>query len=78
MQLFNMPMLGHLMEEGTVAGWRVQPGDQVRRGDILCEIETDKTTVEVESPFTGRVGEILVPAGETVEVGAPLASFEAD
>ncbi len=78
MQHFNMPMLGHLMEEGTVAGWRVQPGDQVRRGDILCEIETDKTTVEVESPFTGRVGEILVPAGETVEVGAPLASYEAD
>ena len=78
MQHFVMPMLGHLMEEGTVADWRVQPGDQVRRGDILCEIETDKTNVEVESPFTGRVGQLLVPAGETVEVGAPLAEFEAD
>ena len=76
MQHFLMPMLGHLMEEGTVADWRVQPGDAVRRGDILCEIETDKTTVEVESPFTGRGGEILVPAGETVEVGAPLATWE--
>ena len=78
MQHFVMPMLGHLMEEGTVGDWRVQPGDQVRRGDILCEIETDKTNVEVESPFTGRVGQLLVQAGETVEVGAPLAEFEAD
>ncbi len=78
MQHFVMPMLGHLMEEGTVADWRVQPGDQVRRGDILCEIETDKTNVEVESPFTGKVGQLLVQAGETVEVGAPLAEFEAD
>jgi len=78
MPQFVMPMLGHLMEEGTVAEWRVQPGDQVRRGDILCEIETDKTNVEVESPFTGRLEQILVPAGETVEVGAPLANYEAD
>ncbi|MDE0608517.1 MAG: biotin/lipoyl-binding protein [Anaerolineaceae bacterium] len=78
MPQFVMPMLGHLMEEGTVAAWRVQPGDQVRRGDILCEIETDKTTVEVESPFSGKVGQILVPAGGTVEVGAPLATYEAD
>lgn len=78
MSQFMMPMLGHLMEEGTVAAWRVQPGDQVRRGDILCEIETDKTTVEVEAPFSGRVGEILVQAGETVEVGVPLANYEAD
>ncbi len=78
MQHFVMPMLGHLMEEGTIANWRVQEGDQVRRGDILCEVETDKTNVEVESPFTGRVGELLVQAGETVEVGAALAQFEAD
>jgi pyruvate/2-oxoglutarate dehydrogenase complex dihydrolipoamide acyltransferase (E2) component len=78
MQHFVMPMLGHLMEEGTVADWRVQPGEHVRRGDILCEIETDKTNVEVESPFTGKVGQLLVKAGETVEVGAPLAEFEAD
>ncbi len=78
MPQFMMPMLGHLMEEGTIAEWRVRPGDQVRRGDILCEIETDKTNVEVESPFTGKLGQILVPAGETVEVGAPLADYEAD
>ena len=78
MQDFVMPMLGHLMEEGRVASWRVQPGDRVRRGDILCEVETDKTTVEVESPFTGRVAELVAATGAMVEVGALLARYEAD
>ena len=72
---FTMPKLGHLLEEGTVVGWRKQVGDRVTNGEILLEIETDKTTVEVESLLDGILLEILVEPGEKVPVGTPLALF---
>ena len=65
-----MPALSPTMEEGTLAKWLVHEGDEVRTGDILAEIETDKATMEVEAIDEGRVGKILVPEGtENVKVG---------
>jgi pyruvate dehydrogenase E2 component (dihydrolipoamide acetyltransferase) len=69
----TMPRLSDTMEEGTLATWLKQPGDQVHRGDVLAEIETDKATMELESFEEGLLERILVQAGETVPIGQPIA-----
>jgi pyruvate dehydrogenase E2 component (dihydrolipoamide acetyltransferase) len=70
---FLMPILGADMQAGTLVAWRKQPGDAVRRGDIIAEVETDKGLIDVEV-FTGGVIErILVKTGETVPTGTVLA-----
>jgi pyruvate dehydrogenase E1 component beta subunit len=74
-----MPQLSPTMEEGTLAKWLVREGDQVRAGDIIAEIETDKATMEVEAAEDGRLGTILVPEGtEHVAVNRPIALLIAD
>lgn len=70
---FNMPKLGHLMEEGTIVSWRKEVGDRVEEGEILLEVETEKAVLEVESNTSGVLLKILVEEEETVEVGTPLA-----
>ena len=67
-----MPQLGESVTEGTILQWFKQPGDPVKLDDSLCEIETEKVTAELPSPFEGTMGEIHVPEGETVEVGVRL------
>jgi len=70
----KMPALSPTMEEGTLAKWLVKEGDEVKSGDILAEIETDKATMEFEAVDEGTVAKILVPEGsEGVKVGAPIA-----
>ena len=70
----TMPALSPTMEEGTLASWQVKPGDVVSSGDVLCEIETDKATMEVEAVEEGTIGKLLVEAGtEGVKVNAPIA-----
>ena len=68
-----MPALSPTMTEGNVASWLKSEGDQVAAGDILCEIETDKATMEVEATDEGTLGRIVVPAGtEGVPVNAVI------
>jgi pyruvate dehydrogenase E2 component (dihydrolipoamide acetyltransferase) len=70
----KMPALSPTMEEGTLAKWLVKEGDDVKSGDILAEIETDKATMEFEAVDEGRIAKILVPEGtDGVKVGAPIA-----
>ena len=70
----KMPALSPTMETGTLAKWLVAEGDQVRSGDVIAEIETDKTTMEVETIDDGVVGKLLVPAGaENVPVNTVIA-----
>jgi 2-oxoglutarate dehydrogenase E2 component (dihydrolipoamide succinyltransferase) len=69
----TMPQLGETVTEGTILRWAKQPGDTVQQDEILLEISTDKVDTEVPSPAAGTLSEILVPEGETVEVGTPLA-----
>ncbi len=73
----QVPVLGESVTEATVAKWFKQPGEPVNADDPLCALETDKVTLEVPAPANGSLGEILVQEGETVEVGAILASFVA-
>jgi pyruvate dehydrogenase E2 component (dihydrolipoamide acetyltransferase) len=69
-----MPALSPTMEEGKLARWLVKEGDEVRSGDLLAEIETDKATMEFEAVDEGRIGKILVPEGsEGVKVNQPIA-----
>ncbi|MFJ8817533.1 dihydrolipoamide acetyltransferase family protein [Amycolatopsis thermoflava] len=70
-----MPSLGADMDSGTVLEWLVHPGDDVRRGDVVAVVDTDKAAVDVECFDTGRIGEILVPTGRRVAVGTPLATI---
>jgi len=70
---FTMPALGADMDEGTLDEWLVKPGDTVTRGQILAVVETTKAAVEIECWHDGVVGELLVPVGQTVAVGTPLA-----
>ena len=70
----KMPALSPTMEEGTLAKWLVKEGDEVKSGDILAEIETDKATMEFEAVDEGKIAKILVPEGtDGVKVGAPIA-----
>ena len=69
-----MPALSPTMEEGTLAKWLVKEGDEVSSGDLLCEIETDKATMEFEAVDEGTVGKILIDEGtEGVKVNTPIA-----
>ena len=75
----KMPALSPTMEEGTLARWLVKEGDEVRSGDIIAEIETDKATMEFEAVDEGTIGSILVPEGtENVKVGTVIALIGED
>jgi len=69
----TMPKLGFDMAEGTLVRWVKAEGDNVKKGDVLAEIETDKATVEVESTFSGVMSRHLVEQGAVVPVGSPIA-----
>lgn len=68
-----MPALGADMDEGMLNEWLVKPGDTVHRGQIVAVVETTKAAVEIECWHDGVVAELLVPVGQTVAVGTPLA-----
>src|ERR1700677_3770312 len=68
-----MPQLGETVTEGTITRWMKGVGDAVERDEPLFEVSTDKVDSEVPSPAAGVLSEILVPEGETVEVGVKLA-----
>ena len=71
-QSFKLPDLGEGLTEGEVARWLVSPGQEIAEDDPLVEIQTDKATVEIPSPYGGTVLEILVAEGEVAPVGAVL------
>lgn len=75
----KMPALSPTMEEGTLAKWLVKEGDQVKSGDIMAEIETDKATMEFEAVDEGVVGKILVAEGtDNVKVGTVIMQLEGE
>lgn len=73
-----MPQLGETVAEGTVATWHKQEGDQVEVDEILLDVETDKVSMEIPAPKAGTLAKILVPAGETVEVGTVLGVIQGE
>ncbi len=68
----RLPQLGQTMEEGTIVGCMVKVGDEVKKGDVIFEIETDKATLEMESPADGFVKHILAEVEQTLPVGDVL------
>ena len=72
-ETINMPKLGFDMAEGTLVRWVKQVGENINKGDVLAEIETDKATVEVESSASGVVLQHMVDQGAVVPVNAPIA-----
>src|SRR5260370_7388775 len=69
-----MPALSPTMTEGKLAKWHVKVGDTVKSGQVMCEIETDKATMEVEAVDEGKIGQIVVPEGaEGIAVNAVIA-----
>ena len=71
-QQFNLPDVGEGLTEAEIVSWRVKPGDTIKVNDIIVEIETAKSLVELPSPFAGTVADLLVPEGTTVAVGTPI------
>ena len=71
----RVPALGESVTEATVATWFKKPGDAVAMDEMLCELETDKVTVEVPSPAAGILAEIVAAEGETVGPDALLAQI---
>jgi len=77
-EIFSLPDVGEGLTEAELVAWKVAPGDTVAVNDVICEIETAKSIVELPSPQAGVVGELLVAEGVTVEVGAPIINFVSD
>jgi len=74
----EMPKLGYDMETGAIGSWLKQVGERVARGDVIAEIETDKTTVEMEATASGTLVEQTLAAGDEVPVGTVIGYIESD
>ena len=75
---FNLPYVGEGLTEAEIVSWKVAPGDSVSVNQVICEIETAKSVVELPCPFSGVVEELLAKEGDTVEVGKPIISVQSD
>ena len=73
-----MPQMGVSVSEGTIVEWRKQPGDWIEYEEPIVDISTDKIDTEVPSPAAGRLAEIVVEPGTTVDVGTVLARLATD
>ncbi|GAB4098494.1 dihydrolipoamide acetyltransferase family protein [Sinomonas halotolerans] len=71
-QIFTLPDVGEGLTEAEIVSWKVKPGDTVAINDIICEIETAKSLVELPSPYAGTVLELLAPEHQTIPVGTPI------
>jgi pyruvate dehydrogenase complex dihydrolipoamide acetyltransferase long form len=72
----KMPKLGESVTEGTIGKWLKQPGEKVEKYDLLVEVQTDKVNTEIPSPVAGTLKAVNVKEGDTVPIGALLATFE--
>src|SRR5437762_864918 len=72
----KMPKLGESVTEGTIGKWLKQPGEKVEKYDLLVEVQTDKVNTEIPSPVAGTLKAVNVKEGDTVPIGALLATFD--
>ena len=71
-----MPQLGITVTEGTLIAWRRQPGDLVARDEAICDVSSDKVDTEIPAPAAGRILELLIEVGTTVDAGTVIATME--
>jgi pyruvate dehydrogenase E2 component (dihydrolipoamide acetyltransferase) len=76
--VFNLPDVGEGLTEAEIVSWKVAPGDQVSVNQVICEIETAKSVVELPCPFAGSVEQLFAKEGDTVLVGKPIISVQAE
>ena len=76
--LFNLPDVGEGLTEAEIVSWKVKLGDVVAINDVIVEIETAKSIVELPSPYAGMVAQLMVAEGETVEVGTAIIAIGAE
>jgi 2-oxoisovalerate dehydrogenase E2 component (dihydrolipoyl transacylase) len=76
--VFNLPDVGEGLTEAEIVSWKVAPGDQVSVNQVICEIETAKSIVELPCPFAGSVEKLFAQEGDTVLVGSPIISVQAE
>jgi pyruvate dehydrogenase E2 component (dihydrolipoamide acetyltransferase) len=74
-QIFSLPDVGEGLTEAEIVSWKVQPGQTVAINDVICEIETAKSLVELPSPYAGTVVQLLAREHETIEVGTPIIAI---
>ena len=74
---FRLPDIGEGIHEGEIVKWFIKPGDKVQEDDVLCEVQNDKSVVEIPSPVEGTVEEVLVEEGTVAVVGDVLVTFDA-
>jgi pyruvate dehydrogenase E2 component (dihydrolipoamide acetyltransferase) len=72
-----LPKWGMTMQEGTITNWLVSVGDELKEGDVIATVETEKVDTDLEAPATGVLDEIVVEAGTTVGVGSVVARIRA-
>jgi 2-oxoisovalerate dehydrogenase E1 component len=77
-QLITMPFGDLTISEGRIVSWKKGEGDAVQAGEVVAEIETDKSVVEIEAPATGRLAQIIEPAGAIVKMGNPIGVIQPD
>ncbi|MFD2617004.1 dihydrolipoamide acetyltransferase family protein [Terrilactibacillus laevilacticus] len=75
---FKLPDIGEGIHEGEIVKWFVKPGDEVKEDDVLAEVQNDKAVVEIPSPVDGKILEVKVDEGVTVEVGTVVVTIEAE
>ncbi|MEP6667108.1 MAG: dihydrolipoamide acetyltransferase family protein, partial [Nocardioidaceae bacterium] len=75
-RVFKLPDVGEGLTEAEIVTWNVKPGDAIKVNDVIVEIETAKSLVELPSPYAGTVTELLAAEGDTVNVGAPIIAVE--
>ena len=73
---FKLPDVGEGLTEADIVSWKVKPGDSVTVNQVIVEIETAKSLVELPSPFDGVVTDLLVPEGQSVDVGTPIIAVD--
>src|ERR1700680_3101346 len=73
---FRLPDVGEGLTEADIVTWRVKPGDRVTVNQVIVDIETAKAVVELPSPYEGVVTGLLVPEGQTVDVGTPIIEVD--
>jgi len=73
--IFNFPDIGEGLDEGTIAEWYVEKGHQVKSGDPLVKMETDKVVTDIPSPKTGTIVAVYGHVGDTIHVGNPLTLY---
>ena len=76
MKEIKLPRLGETMENGSISKWLVKENENFKRGQIIAEIESDKTTIELPALEDGKISEILVKENEEIAVGCIIAKYE--